>query len=69
MKRLLLLLTSAILMVGCVESARFETEAEARLAKDTYTTVNIEGCEYIIIASAAGHKGFMAHKGNCKNHR
>ena len=43
-----------------------EVERQASYITRSYTTIIIEGCEYITYSSH--HIGFLAHKGNCKNH-
>jgi len=37
--------------------------------KNSYKTIEIEGCEYIMYDAGSGYQGngFLAHKGNCKN--
>jgi hypothetical protein len=46
----------AFLTVGCIETT----------TKTEFETIEIDGCEYIY---REGYRtGFLAHKGNCKNH-
>lgn len=37
--------------------------------KNSYKTIEIEGCEYIMYDAGSGYQGngFLAHKGNCNN--
>lgn len=37
--------------------------------KNSYRTIEIEGCDYIMYDAGSGYSGngFLAHKGNCKN--
>ena len=59
----LYMLLVAFLMVGC--ELETEKEVNEKLAKE-YSIIEIEGCEYIMITKF--RLGYMAHKGNCKNH-
>ena len=63
MKNLLVILS--IVLIGC--DLRPETEKNKSVLEARYQTVIIEECEYIIYYNV-GRAGFMAHKGNCKNH-
>ena len=63
MKKALLLLS--IGLAGCGGNSHTDD-----VALD-YKVVVIDGCEYVVADYYVGHLGygFMAHKGNCKNHR
>lgn len=39
--------------------------------KNDYKIIKIEGCEYIMYDAGSGYSnaGFLAHKGNCVNHK
>lgn len=53
----------AVLLVGC------DTPQGERHEKDGYSTVVIEGCEYIEVSNWIGSQsGYysLTHKGNCK---
>jgi len=54
----------AFLMAGCVPEPT--KEARNKYWNKEYKIIEIEKCEYIIIE--ASRLGFLAHKGNCKNH-
>jgi hypothetical protein len=54
----------AFLMVGCTETITKE-EQNDRIA-NKFKTIEVDGCEYLY---REGYRmGFLAHKGNCKNH-
>jgi len=54
----------AFLMVGCTETITKE-EQDNRIA-NTFKTIEVDGCEYLY--REGSRMGFLAHKGNCKNH-
>jgi PBP1b-binding outer membrane lipoprotein LpoB len=54
----------AFLTVGCIETTT--KEEYLNLISTEFETIEIDGCEYIY---REGYRtGFLAHKGNCKNH-
>ena len=59
MKKLLLLVLAAIIMVGC-DQQQYAND----ITKDDFGVCVYDSCEYLI--AAHGYKGFLAHKGNCK---
>ena len=59
MKKLLLLVLAAIMMMGC-DQQQFANN----ITKDDFGVCVYDSCEYLI--AAHGYKGFLAHKGNCK---
>lgn len=67
MKNLIIILSIAL--IGC------QTKQEAReILKNNMqsncTVMIIDSCEYIVSSNNHGYEayGYMAHKGNCKNH-
>ena len=60
MKKIILLVLTALIMVGCLSDQR---EAEV-YEKNGFATLTFDSCEYVF--KAAGYKGFLAHKGNCR---
>lgn len=63
MKKLLIILSLAL--IGC--DTRTETEKNKSRLEYRIETIIIEECEYLMYYDV-GTAGFMAHKGNCKNH-
>lgn len=61
MKKLLIILSLAL--IGCTTN----TKRNIISLEKNYDTIIIEECEYLIYYNV-GTAGFMAHKGNCKNH-
>lgn len=67
---------SSIIVIGSTFAPTRVEVLDARVEKvssameDDYRIVIIEGCEYIVYSAEIHHRGhgFMAHKGNCKNH-
>ena len=59
MKKLLLLVLTTMMMVGC-DQQQFANS----VTKDDFGVCVYDSCEYLI--AAHGYKGFLAHKGNCK---
>ena len=74
MKRILLITTLALFMFGCEESNQgivgWHNELNVDGLKSSYKIIEIDNCEYIVYDAGEGYAGFgfMAHKGNCKNH-
>lgn len=67
MKKLILLILTALMMVGC----EYKTDAEIEEAKrlNGFNIVVIDSCEYLIKSiETPGHCGFgyFSHKGNCR---
>lgn len=63
MKKLLIILSLAL--IGC--DVRTETEKNIERIENRYDLIIIDECEYLMFYDV-GRAGFMAHKGNCKNH-
>lgn len=60
MKNIILLIVTTLIMVGCISD-----QEEAKIYEnDGFATLNYDSCEYVF--KTAGHKGFLAHKGNCR---
>ena len=59
MKKILLLVLAAIIIVGC-DQQQYAND----ITKDDFGVCVYDSCEYLI--AAHGYKGFLAHKGNCK---
>lgn len=66
MKNLLIILSLGL--IGCDIS---HTNTKTVKVQTEYTTIIIEDCEYIMLDYKNGYSGygFLAHKGNCKNHK
>jgi hypothetical protein len=64
MNKILIILTAIFLTVSCSK------KSSERRVPETFITIRIHGCEYIIMNSHSVYKGYgyMAHKGNCDNH-
>lgn len=67
MKNIMLLVLTALMMVGCEYKSEAEREETKRLSG--FKTIVIDSCEYLKSDSSfAGNHGFgfFAHKGNCR---
>jgi hypothetical protein len=64
MKKLIVLLTLALVMCGCSNlfpPSPIPTKGDVKNTQ--FFVVEYDGCEYIM--RATGHRGYLAHKGNC----
>jgi hypothetical protein len=64
MKKILILFTIVIGLVGCVATDDHEGVAVIENTGENISTVVIDGCEYI---KSPVYGGVYSHKGNCKN--
>jgi len=74
MKKIILLALTALMMVGCCDTQKEETECD-KTFKERWHGFHVEvvdSCEYLLryTERVSGHQGFgqsfMAHKGNCR---
>ena len=65
MKKIILLVLTTLMIVGC----EYKTDAKIEEAKrlNGFNIVVIDSCEYLKTSAASGHQGYgyFAHKGNC----
>ena len=66
MKKLFLLVLTAMMMVGCDDRTTAEIEEAKRL--NGFNVIIVDSCEYLKSKEVDGYAGFgfFAHKGNCK---
>lgn len=66
MKKITILVLTALMMVGCETKTDAEIEEAKRL--NGFNIVVIDSCEYLKKTDARSHQGYgyFAHKGNCK---
>ena len=66
MKKVILLISTAILLVVCVNSNTQNNNVDRYVYDDPYVSKEITryGCEYWIYSNS--HGGYPVHKGNCK---
>jgi len=66
MKKITILVLTALMMVGCV----YETEAEIeeQNSLNGFKIIVVDSCEYLYKDTQVGYAGygFIAHKGNCQ---
>lgn len=62
----MLLILTALIMVGCEYRSEVEIEEAARL--NGFNIIVIDSCEYLIKSKSADQVGYgyFAHKGNCR---
>lgn len=65
MKNIMLLILTALIMVGCEYKSEAEIEAEHLSG---FNIVVIDSCEYLKMSKSAYQAGYgyFAHKGNCR---
>jgi hypothetical protein len=65
-KNIILLIFTALIMVGCEYKSEAEIEEAERL--NGFNTVVIDSCEYLIMSKSAVQAGYgyFSHKGNCR---
>jgi len=59
MKKIILLILTALIMVGCDQQQIADS-----ITKEDFGVCVYDSCEYLIAIN--GYEGFLAHKGNCK---
>jgi len=67
MNKIILLVLTALIMVGCDNKTDAKKIEEANRLNG-FNIVVIDSCEYLIKTRAMGYQGFgyFAHKGNCR---
>lgn len=62
----MLLILTALIIVGCEYRSEAEREEAKRL--NGFNTIVIDSCEYLIKSKASGYYGYgyFSHKGNCR---
>ncbi len=66
MKKLLLLALVTMMMVGCYQ-VKAHHDKQIELVSDyRLSTIEYQGCEYIVMQSHWKQHGTMMHKGNCR---
>lgn len=63
MKKLIILVLTALMMVGCVEQ-NYKVTKKPRNNQSGFSVIEFDSCEYI--QKDVLYQGFLAHKGNCK---
>ena len=67
MKKIILLALTALMMVGCVYKAKAYHDKQVDLVSDyNISTIEYQGCEYVVMQSNWKEHGTMIHKGNCR---
>lgn len=60
MKKLILLVLTSLMMVGCVNQSDIAKSVE----EGDFSTIEYDSCEYLLRVGVS--KGYLAHKGNCR---
>ena len=66
MKKIILLALLAMMMVGCYEANAYHSKQIDLVGDYGITTVEYQGCEYVVMQSHFQKHGTLAHKGNCR---
>lgn len=61
MKKIILLILAALMMVGCDDA-----EIEEAKSLNGFNIVVIDSCEYLKRCEPGTFAGYLAHKGNCR---
>lgn len=66
MKKIILLLLTALVMVGCYEAKDYHDKQKDLVIDYNLSTIEYQGCEYVVMQSPWKQHGTMIHKGNCR---
>lgn len=66
MKKIILLALVALMMVGCYKANTYHNKQIDLVCDYRLSTVEYQGCEYVVMQSYYRQHGTMVHKGNCR---
>ena len=66
MKKIILLALAAVIMVGCYQANAYHSKQIDLVGDYRLTTIEYQGCEYVVMQSHWKQHGTLAHKGNCR---
>ena len=55
-----------MIMVGCYEANAYRIKKIDLVGDYGITTIEYQGCEYVVMQSHFQKRGILAHKGNCR---
>lgn len=66
MKKIILLALIALMMVGCYRAKAYHDKQIELVSDYRLSTIEYQGCEYVVMQSHLQQHGTMSHKGNCR---
>lgn len=66
MKKIILLALTAFMMVECYETKAYHDKQIDLVSDYNLSTIEYQGCEYVVMQSYWKQHGTMIHKGNCR---
>lgn len=66
MKKIILLALIALMMVGCYHANAYHDKQIELVSDYRLSTIEYQGCEYVVMQSHWKQHGTMSHKGNCR---
>jgi len=66
MKKIFLLVLTALTMVACYRAKAYHDNQINLVCDYGITTIEYQGCEYVVMQSHFKQHGTLEHKGNCR---
>lgn len=66
MKKLLLLMFTTIIIVGCETESNYKVTKSPKVNEVGLSVIEYDSCEYVKGGGGIGNSSYLAHKGNCK---
>lgn len=66
MKKIILLVLIILVVVGCYQAKAYRDKQIDLVCDYKITTVEYQGCEYVVMQSHYQQHGTLEHKGNCR---
>lgn len=66
MKKIILLALTALMMVGCYKAKAYYDKHIDLVGDYNLSTIEYQGCEYVVMQSRWQQHGTMIHKGSCR---
>ena len=63
---LVLLALTTLMMVGCYQAKAYHDKQIELVSDYCLSTIEYQGCEYVVMQSHWKQHGTMIHKGNCR---
>lgn len=67
MKKLVLLSIMVIIVAGCYKAKAYNDKQIDLVGDYTLSTIEYQGCEYVLLQSYYSRRVTVEHKGNCKH--
>jgi len=66
MKKIILLALAALMAVGCYQAKAYHDKQIELVSDYRLSTIEYQGCEYVVMQSNWKQHGTVIHKGNCR---